>query len=180
MNTLTRIFITFSMITVVPLAAVANDQSSNLLFSDETANLIMLTDEEFAAEEAAAELGSDKGEEANELGGPEIKIIKPRVTGDMGKFTSNRIDIVSPAELQINFIETKAEVNMSSVRVCGMKVGVCVKDLTDEVRMFISENSIQATGLEVPAIKFKLRLEIKDVEGTKTTESYLVNAEKKP
>jgi len=59
------------------------------------------------------------------------------------------------------------------LRVQGGK-GLFSKDLTALLRPYVQGTRVEAQGVQVPAGRFKLEMEITDRQGTKTAETYRV------
>jgi hypothetical protein len=100
--------------------------------------------------------------------GPRIVIQHPDVTDtEIGAvlFTS------SPTHLSVLFEENRAPVNMTSLQVRARK-GIFTKSLTSLLRPYIDGSRLNAEGVEVPEGRFHIEIEIADVEGMNTIETY--------
>ena len=102
--------------------------------------------------------------------GPRIAIKSPPV-----KETSQGpvIEVVSPIDLVVSFEKNLAPVNMSSLEVTARK-GIFSKSLTDRLKPFIRETSLEAKGVQLPTGKFKIQISIADKNKEETVQTYRV------
>jgi len=128
-----------------------------LLFSHDDARKLRLTDEQWRHPPHARALSA----------GPEIVIRSPQVvSGDVPT-----IETQTPAKLVVLFEPRNSPVDMSSLAVEAHK-GFFSKSLTDMLRPYIYNDSIEVSKAQIPAGKFLLDISIGDQAGNVTTATY--------
>jgi hypothetical protein len=99
--------------------------------------------------------------------GPNIVIRSPQVvSGDVPT-----IETPTPAKLIVLFEPRNAPVDMSSLDVEAHK-GFFSKSLTDMLRPYIHNDTIEVSQVQIPAGKFMLDISIGDRAGNTTTTTY--------
>ncbi len=100
--------------------------------------------------------------------GPRVVIQRPPVkdTGD-----GPIIEAVPPVDFVISFEQNPAPVDMGSLEIKAKK-GLLSMSLTDRLKPYVRGESLQAEGVNIPAGKFFIQIEIADTAGTRTIEAY--------
>jgi hypothetical protein len=130
---------------------------SVMLFSHEDARQLRLTDEQWRHPPHARALSA----------GPSIVIRSPQVvSGDVPT-----IETQTPANLVVLFEPRSSPVDMSSLAVEAHK-GFFSKSLTDLLRPYIHNDSLEVSKVQIPAGKFLLDISIGDQAGNITTATY--------
>jgi hypothetical protein len=81
------------------------------------------------------------------------------------------IETKTPADLVVQFEPRNAPVEMSSLAVIAHK-GNFSKSLTDMLRPYVRNDTIEVSKVQIPAGKFLLDITIGDQEGNVTTATY--------
>jgi hypothetical protein len=84
------------------------------------------------------------------------------------------IEMVTPLDLLILFEANRAAVDMDSLQVTARK-WFFTKSLTALLRPYIRGTTLQGQEVKIPEGRFLLEIEIADVHGVKTVETYRVN-----
>jgi hypothetical protein len=128
-----------------------------VLFSHDDARKLRLTDEQWRHPPHARALSD----------GPNIVIRSPQVvSGDVPT-----IEAQTPINLVVIFEPRNSPVDMSSLAVEAHK-GFFSKSLTDMLRPYIHNDSIEVSKAQIPAGKFLLDISIGDQAGNVTTATY--------
>lgn len=154
------IFTTFH----VAIAATPS-QKTALLFSLEDAKLLNHEDDVEWNRRPIVTRGAHRG--------PLIKLKTPPPENH-DRFT---IQTSNPLDLLVYFKKTLAPVEMESLKVIAKK-GWFEKNLTDEIKPYIIEKSIHASGLKIPQGRFKIVIEISDIQKNTTSTEYRLIVEK--
>ena len=77
----------------------------------------------------------------------------------------------SPTDLRISFESNRDPVDMESLEVRAKK-SIFSVSLTDRLKPFLRGTNLEATGVNVPAGRFLIQIEIADKSGHKTVETY--------
>jgi hypothetical protein len=132
-------------------------RNSVVLFSDEDALKLRLTDEQWSHSPHPRALST----------GPNIVVRSPQmVSGGIPT-----IETKTPADLVVQFEPRNAPVEMSSLVIIAHK-GIFSKSLTDMLRPYIHNDTIEVSKVQIPAGKFLLDITIGDQEGNVTTATY--------
>jgi hypothetical protein len=132
-----------------------------VLFTPEEASKLRVSEEEWRA------LGRPRGA----ADGPRILWKVPEMRQADG---GPMIDAKTPADLVVAFEKNRAAVNMSSLEVRARK-GLFSKSLTSLLRPYLVGETLEARNVEVPEGRFTIEIEIADVEGSETSETYRLN-----
>ena len=99
--------------------------------------------------------------------GPVIKVHEPILEDEKNP----TIETVTPMNLKIAFEKNAAPVNMDSLEVTAKK-GFLSMSITDRVQEFITGTILDAREIDFPRGKFRIQVEIADVEGIITSREY--------
>ncbi|GAB4343257.1 MAG: hypothetical protein Kow0089_18920 [Desulfobulbaceae bacterium] len=99
--------------------------------------------------------------------GPIIKVHEPLLRED----ENPTIETGTPLNLRITFEKNHAPVDMDSLEVTAKK-GFFTLSITDRVRPYIHGTELAARTLDFPRGRFRIRLEIADVDGVVTSREY--------
>jgi hypothetical protein len=88
------------------------------------------------------------------------------------------IEAISPTSLSLRFEETQAPVDMTSLQVKATK-GIFTKSLTSLLQPHIQGTSLDVENVEIPEGRFRITIEIADVEGATTVETYGLEVRKR-
>jgi hypothetical protein len=101
----------------------------------------------------------------------------PRIVMQSPQFHETRvertIETVTPLDLLILFEANRAPVDMDSLQVTARK-WLFTKSLTALLRPYIWGTTLQGLEVNIPEGRFLLEIEIADVDGAKTVETYRV------
>lgn len=100
--------------------------------------------------------------------GPRIMIQRPEVKNTEA---GPMILTTSPTNLSVLFEENRAPVDMASLQVRARK-GIFTKSLTALLQPHVSGSCLDVEGVEIPEGRFHVEIEIADVDGMKTIETY--------
>jgi hypothetical protein len=102
--------------------------------------------------------------------GPRIVMQSPQLHETRVERT---IETVTPLDLLILFEANRAPVDMDSLQVTARK-WLFTKSLTALLRPYIWGTTLQGLEVKIPEGRFLLEIEIADVDGAKTVETYRV------
>jgi hypothetical protein len=102
--------------------------------------------------------------------GPRILMQSPQLNETRVERT---IETVTPLDLLILFEANRAAVDMDSLQVTARK-WLFTKSLTALLRPYIQGTTLQGEEVKIPEGRFLLEIEIADVHGVKTVETYRV------
>jgi hypothetical protein len=128
------------------------------LLSEEEAATLRLDDQEWAREPLRYRSIS---------AGPVIKVQEPALTDE----DNPTIEAVTPMNLKITFEKKEAPVDMESLEVTAKK-GFLAMSITERVKEHITGTVLDARNLDFPTGKFRIQVEIADVEGMVTSREY--------
>ena len=100
--------------------------------------------------------------------GPRIVVQRPEVRETQ---TGPVLETVTPTAFSVHFEESYASVDMASLQVRAKK-GIFTKSLTSLLAPHVRRAGLQVEGVEIPEGKFRIEIEIADVAGVKTVETY--------
>lgn len=100
--------------------------------------------------------------------GPYIVVRYPQVNETE---TGPVIEATSPTSLSLHFDENQAPVDMSSFQGKATK-GIFTKSLTTLLQPHMHGTSVDVEEMEIPEGQFRITIEIADIEGAKTVETY--------
>ena len=130
------------------------------LFTSREAQQLRLTDEEWRPRVRT------RG--APPAGGPRIVMQSPQVRETPDGYL---IEAATPMDFLIRFEETRAPVDMDSLKVEARK-GIFSKSLTATLRPYVQGMAIQAMRVQIPRGRFLISVEIVDRNRVKTVENY--------
>jgi hypothetical protein len=81
------------------------------------------------------------------------------------------LETVTPTAFSMHFEESYAPVDMASLKVRAKK-GIFTKSLTSLLAPHVRGADLQVERVEIPEGKFRIEIEIADVAGAKTVETY--------
>ena len=104
--------------------------------------------------------------------GPRIEIKKPTPKLEEGK---SIIDMQQPADLLVAFIKNKADIDMSSLEIVASK-GIFSVSLTDRLRPYIKQYSLEAKDIKIPEGNYVITISIADLQCAVTENIYRLHA----
>jgi len=137
----------------------------------------LISDEEFARDQAAREVIADGGRTAGEIfdqqvwtrsvDAPAIEVVQPDPAAALH----------SPVDIEVRFTPAPgASIDLSTLRI---RYGVIGLDVTDRIRKAaeVTASGIHARGAELPAGKHSMSVEIGDNKGRKNRQKFKVHVE---
>lgn len=100
--------------------------------------------------------------------GPRIVMQHPEVRETE---TGPVLETVTPTAFSVHFEGNHASVDMASLQIRAKK-GIFTKSLTSLLGPHVRGADLQIEGVEIPEGKFRIEIEIADVAGAKTVETY--------
>ena len=104
--------------------------------------------------------------------GPIIKVQLPTLKDD----SNPTIEAQTPLDLKISFEQKDAPVDMETLQVVARK-GFFSQSLTNRVKKYVKGTVLEAKELDFPKGKFRIQVEIADVNGILTTAEYRLKIE---
>jgi hypothetical protein len=136
-----------------------------LLFTLQEAERLRLTEEEWTQPLRAQDVPLGAGEVSL---GPRIVVQRPQVRETT---QGAMLETFTPLDLLVVFEARGAAVDMPSLRVQARK-GIFTKSLTETLQPYIRGMRVEAMAVQVPEGRFAIQIDIADLQGRKTSETY--------